>query len=73
MPVIQLGFPGGAIGKGPACQGSRHKEISVPTLGLEDPLDEGMATHYRILGRRIPRIEEPGGLQFLELQRVGHE
>ena len=71
MPVIQLGVPGGAMGKGPACQGKRHKEISGPTL--EDPLDEGMATHYGIFGWRIPWIEEPGGLLFMELQRVGHE
>ena len=34
-------------------------------LGLEDPLEEGMATHPSILSWRIPWTEEPGGLQFL--------
>ena len=41
-------------------------------LGGEDPLEEGMATHSRILARRIPWTEEPGGLQSMESQRVGH-
>ena len=61
------------LAKEPACQGKRHKEISVSTLGLEDPQYEGMATHYSIFGWRILLIEEPGGLQLMELQRVGHE
>ena len=38
----------------------------------EDPLEEGMATHSSILARRIPWTEEPGGLQSMGLQRVGH-
>ena len=71
MPVIQLGFPGGATSKGPICQGKRHKEISIPTL--EDPLDEGMATHYGIFGWRIPWMEEPGGLRSIASQRAGHD
>ena len=42
-------------------------------LGLEDPLEEeGMATHSSILAWRIPWAEEPGGLQSIGSQRVGH-
>ena len=41
-------------------------------LGQEYPLEEGMATHSSILAWRVPGIEEPGGLQFKELQTVGH-
>ena len=40
--------------------------------GREDPLKEGMATHFRVLAWRIPWTEEPGGLQSVGLQRVGH-
>ena len=42
------------------------------SLGPEDPLEEGMAIHSSILAWRIPWTEEPGGLQSIELQRVGH-
>ena len=38
------------------------QERQVPSLGREDPLEEEMATHSRILAWRIPYIEEPGGL-----------
>ena len=55
----------------PANAGDLRDVGSIPDL--EDPLDEGMATHYGIFGWRIPWIEEPGGLLFMELQRVGHE
>ena len=37
----------------------------VPSLGHEDPLEEGMATHTGILAWRIPRTEEPGGLESI--------
>ena len=42
------------------------------TLGQEDPLEEGMASHSSILAWRIPWTEEPGRLQSMRLQRVGH-
>ena len=48
-------------------------ETLVGSLGGEDPLEEGMATHSRILAWSIPWTEEPGGLQSIELQRVGHD
>ena len=46
-------FPGGTSGKEPACQCGRH-ETRVPSLGWEDPLEKGMATHFSILVWRIP-------------------
>ena len=46
--------------------------MQVPSLGLEDLLEEGTATHSSILVWRIPWTEEPGGLQSKGLQRVGH-
>ena len=41
------------------------RETWVRSLGWEDPLEEGMATHFSILAWRIPWTEEPGGLQSL--------
>ena len=49
------------------------QEPWVRSLGQEDPLEKGMATHSSILAWRIPRIEEAGGLQSMGLQRVGHD
>ena len=45
----------------------------VRSLGQEDPLEKGMATHSSTLAWRIPWIEEPGGLQSIGLQRVSHD
>ena len=47
-------------------------ETWVRSLVWEDPLEEGMATHSSILAWRILWTEEPGGLQSMESQRVGH-
>ena len=47
-------------------------ETQVPFLGWEDPLEKGMATHSSILACRVPWIEEPGMLQSIGLQKVGH-
>ena len=44
------------------------QETRVPSLGQEDPLGKGMATHSSTLAWRIPWTEEPGGLQFMGLQ-----
>ena len=41
--------------------------------GQEEPLEKGMATHSSILARKIPRTEEPGGLQSIGSQRVRHD
>ena len=49
------------------------QETQVQPLGGEDPLEKGTASHSSILAWRIPGIEEPGGLQSLRLQGVGHD
>ena len=48
------------------------QETRVRSLGGEEPLEIGMATHSSILAWRIPWTEESGRLQFMELQRVRH-
>ena len=48
-------------------------ETWVQSLSQEDPLEKGMAIHSSILAWRIPRIEEPGGLQSMGSHRVGHD
>ena len=49
------------------------QETWVQTLGREDSLEEGMATHSSILACRIPGMGEPGGLPAMGLHRVGHD
>ena len=49
------------------------QETQVQSLGQEDPLEEGMATHSRILAWRIPWTEEPRDLQSIGSQRVRHD
>ena len=49
------------------------QETLIPSLGCEDPLEKGMATHSSILAWRIPWTEEPSGLQSMESQRAGHD
>ena len=49
------------------------QETGVGCLGWDDPLEEGMATHSSNLAWRIPWTEEPGGLQSMGPQRVGHD
>ena len=51
----------------------RSQEMRVSSLGQEDLLEEEIATHSSILAWRIPWTEEPGGLQSMGLQRVGHD
>ena len=48
-------------------------ETQVQSLGQQDLLEIGMVTHSSILAWRIPWLEEPGGLQSLGSQRVGHD
>ena len=66
-----MGFPGGSAVKNPPVMQKLH-ETQVLSLNQEDPLEEGMAIHSSILAWRILRTEEPGGLQSIESQRVGH-
>ena len=48
------------------------QEVQILSLGWEDPLKKGMATHSSILAWRIPWAEEPSRLQSMGSQRVGH-
>ena len=48
-------------------------ETWVRSLGWTDPLEEGMVTHSSILAWRMPMTEEPGRLQSMGSQRVGHD
>ena len=59
------------IKKLPAMQ--ETEEMQVRFLGWEEPLEKGMATHSSILAWGIPWTEEPGGLEFIGSQRVGHD
>ena len=65
--VCSWGFPGGAGGKELACQCRRCNRLG--SLSWEDPLEECVATNSSILTWRIPRTEEPGGLQSRGSQR----
>ena len=49
------------------------QETLVQSLGREDPLEKETATHSSILAWEIPRTEEPGRLQSMVSQRVGHD
>ena len=50
------------------------RKVLAQSLGWEDPLEDSMATHSSILGMgESPWTEEPGGLQSIRLQRVGHD
>ena len=63
-----MGFPGGlVVGNPPAKQ-----EMQVRSLGWEDPLEKKIATRLSILAWEIPRAEEPGGLESMGSQRIGH-
>ena len=52
---------------------SAMQEVCVPSLGWEDTLEEGMATHCSTLAWRIPWTEEPGELLSMGAQRVGND
>ena len=64
-----LGLPKWLSGK----ESTSMKKPQVRSLGWEDPLQEGMATHFSIVAWRIPWKEEPCSLQSVKLQRVEHD
>ena len=67
-----MGFPNGSVGK--ECLAMQETQKTwVQSLGWEEPLEEGMATHSSILAWRIPWTEEPGWLQSKGSQRVRHD
>ena len=69
---ISMDFSSGAMVKNlPANAGDVRDANSIP--GLEDSLEDNMATHSSILAWKIPRTEEPGGPQFKGSQRVEHD
>ena len=67
--TIKVGLVFGSDRKESACNAGDP----VQSMGQEDPLEKGMATHSSILAWRIPWTEEPGELQSMGLQRVGHD
>ena len=50
-----------------------QEETLVGSLNQEDPLEKEMATHSSSLAWKIPWKEEPGGLQYMESQRLRHD
>ena len=64
-----MGFPGGSDGK----ESPAMRKTWVQSLGWEDPLEEGMATHSSILAWRIKWTGEPGRLQSIGSQRAGQD
>ena len=64
----EWGFPSGSAVKNPPVM-QELQEMWVQSLGQEDPLEEGMATHSSILAWEIPWTEEPGRLQSMGLQK----
>ena len=65
-------FPGGTMIMNPPANAGDVRDLSW-IHGLEDPLEQGMATHPRIRAWRIPWKGEPGGLQSIGWQGVGHD
>ena len=68
-PTPTCGFLGGSSVTNPPADA----ETQAPSLGWEDPLKKEIATHSNILAWKISWTEEPGGLQSMGLQRVGHD
>ena len=52
---------------------STMRETQVQSLGWEDPLEKEMAIHSSTIAWKVPYTEEPGRLQSMRLQRVGHD
>ena len=68
--VTKLGFPGGPVVKNTP---AKMQETQVQYLDLEDSLHQEMAILSIFLAWKIPWTEEPGGLQSMGSQRVGHD
>ena len=66
--TLYVGLPPCLSGKESLPEVHETQEACVWALGHKDPLEEGLATHSSILAWRIPRTEEPGGLQPMGLQ-----
>ena len=70
--VFDQDFPGGASDKEPIRQCRRY-EMRVQSLGWVDSLEKGRTTHSDVLSWKIPWTEEPGQLQSMGSQRLGHD
>ena len=66
--MLSGGLPGSSDGKASACNAGTW----VQSLGQEDPLQKEMATHSNTFAWKIPWMEDPGRLQAMGSQRVGH-
>ena len=62
-----------SLGSSAGKESPAMQETPVPFLGREDPLEKEMATHSSVLAWKIPWTEEPGGLESMGSQRVGHD
>ena len=69
---IYIYIYGGSDCKESTCQYRSRRRWGVQSLGWENPLEKGMATHFIVLAWRIPCTEEPGRLQSIRSQTVGH-
>ena len=69
ISYMPMGSPGRSDGKAPVCDAGDR----VRSLGREDPLEKEMATHSSTLAWKISWTEEPGRLQSMGSQRVGHD
>jgi len=67
------GFPSGSVVKNPPANARQCSSWGLRSLGWGDPLEKDMATHSSILAWKIPWTEDPGGLQSMGQQRVGHD
>ena len=70
--IVYWSFPGGASGKEPTCHCRRCRDAGLISVWGGSP-EEGMTTHSSLLGLRVPRTEEPGGLQSTGSQRARHD
>ena len=70
--VTTMGFPSDSVVENPPAI-QKTQETQVWSLGQEDALEEGIATHFSILAWRIPWREEPGGPQSMGSQRVRYD
>ena len=73
LPIGAEGLPRWLSGSRVYLPMQKMQEMPVLSLGQENAVEEEMATHSSILAWRIPWTEEPGGLQSVGSQRVGHD
>ena len=66
------GLPRWTVVQNPPANTGDARDVGFLFMGREDPLEEEMATHSSIFAKKIPWIEESGGLQSMGSQRAGH-